>query len=78
MSIPVLNIFRIILYNEFLFNWITYLNLKVNSWHENLSPLMAAGHQGHENVVKLLLQNGARINASNKDGMTPLMVSIAG
>lgn len=39
---------------------------------------MAAGHQGHENVVKLLLQNGARINASNKDGMTPLMVSIAG
>ncbi|XP_052715611.1 E3 ubiquitin-protein ligase MIB2-like isoform X1 [Crassostrea angulata] len=50
----------------------------VNSWHENLSPLMAAGHQGHENVVKLLLQNGARINARNKDGMTPLMVSIAG
>lgn len=50
----------------------------VNSWHKNLTPLMVAGHQGHENVVKLLLQNGAHINASNKDGMTPLMVSISG
>lgn len=39
---------------------------------------MVAGHQGHGNVVKLLLQNGAHINASNKDGMTPLMVSISG
>ena len=37
-----------------------------------------AAHEGHENIVTLLLQNGADINARNKDGMTPLMVAIVG
>nr|XP_022342890.1 E3 ubiquitin-protein ligase MIB2-like isoform X2 [Crassostrea virginica] len=50
----------------------------VNSWYKDLSPLMVAAHEGHENIVTLLLQNGADINARNKDGMTPLMVAIVG
>lgn len=39
---------------------------------------MVAGHTGHEDIVRLLLQNGANINAANDDGMTPLLVAIAG
>ena len=50
----------------------------MNSWYKDLSPLMVAAHEGHENIVTLLLQNGADINARNKDGMTPLMVAIVG
>ncbi|XP_056006019.1 E3 ubiquitin-protein ligase MIB2-like isoform X2 [Ostrea edulis] len=50
----------------------------VNSWYKNLTPLMVAGHTGHEDIVRLLLQNGANINAANDDGMTPLLVAIAG
>ncbi|XP_061163055.1 E3 ubiquitin-protein ligase MIB2-like isoform X1 [Saccostrea echinata] len=50
----------------------------VNSWFKSLTPLMVAGHEGHVDIMKLLLQNGANINASNDDGMTPLLVSIIG
>lgn len=33
---------------------------------------------GHENIVKLLLENGARLNDRDSDGYTPLHVAVSG
>ncbi|KAJ1482331.1 ankyrin repeat-containing domain protein, partial [Baffinella frigidus] len=36
------------------------------------TPLQIAGHQGHAEVVQLLLEHGALLNVKNNDGVTPL------
>lgn len=44
----------------------------VNARSSGKTALQVASHQGHFAVVKLLLQNSAQVNASDKDGDTCL------
>lgn len=44
----------------------------INSRSSGKTALQVASHQGHFTVVKLLLQHGAQVNASDKDGDTCL------
>lgn len=43
-----------------------------------MTPLMLAALQGHKDVVRLLIDNGANINAVNEDNGTPLMAAVNG
>ncbi|XP_060075163.1 E3 ubiquitin-protein ligase MIB2-like [Ylistrum balloti] len=49
-----------------------------NCTFKNLTPLMIASYEGHEEVVKLLVDNGARIDAESADKSTALLSAIAG
>ncbi len=50
------------------------VNIKL---HNNSSALLLATAQGHIELVELLLDKGADVNAKDKDGLTSLMVSIS-
>ena len=39
---------------------------------------MLATHEGHIEIMKLLLTNGADINAQSEDGTTAVLVAAAG
>jgi len=39
---------------------------------------MAASHEGHLNVVKILVENGATINATDNRNNTALLLALAG
>ena len=41
--------------------------------HSGWTPLWRAAGNGHEAIVKLLLEKGADPNPKDKDGRTPLM-----
>ena len=43
-----------------------------------ITALMAAAQEGHERVVKLLLQRGAEINKQKSDGFTALILAAIG
>ncbi|XP_033725516.1 E3 ubiquitin-protein ligase MIB2-like [Pecten maximus] len=49
-----------------------------NCTFKNLTPLMISAHEGHEDVVKLLVDNGAKVNATNPENTTALLSAIAG
>ena len=40
------------------------------------TPLLAAAAAGNAEIVKLLVEKGAKVNEKDKDGMTPLMAGI--
>jgi hypothetical protein len=40
-----------------------------------ITPLMFAAHNGHKDVVALLLKHGANIEAKHENGWTPLMIA---
>ena len=42
----------------------------------NQTPLHAAAYNGHDEVVKLLIDNGANPNLMDKDGNTPYVAAI--
>eukprot|EP00757_Euglenozoa_sp_SAG-D1_P016279 gene16279-22561_t len=42
---------------------------------DKLTALLIACQSGHSNVVKVLLQAGADIQAKNQDGVTALMLA---
>ena len=50
----------------------------VNCKFKDLTPLMLATHEGHIEIMKLLLTNGADINAQSEDGTTAVLVAAAG
>jgi ankyrin repeat protein len=54
--------------------------MKKDGADEGWTPLHLAGHYGQPEIVKLLLKNGADIDAiaSNAIGNTPVMAAIAG
>lgn len=54
--------------------------MKKDGADEGWTPLHLAAHYGQPEIVKLLLKNGADINAiaSNAIGNTPIMAAIAG
>jgi ankyrin repeat protein len=39
---------------------------------DNWTPLHWAAHKGHVDVIRLLLEKGANVNAQDKDRWTPL------
>jgi ankyrin repeat protein len=39
---------------------------------------MLVTHEGHIEIMKLLITNGADINAQSEDGMTAVLVAAAG
>ena len=43
--------------------------------YNGLSPLHNAAHGGNVEIAKLLLKNGADVNAKTKEGFTPLMIA---
>ena len=46
--------------------------------HKNLggwAPLMYAAYIGHDNIARLLLENGVSVNASTSKGLTSLMLA---
>ncbi|XP_063077644.1 ankyrin repeat and SAM domain-containing protein 3 isoform X2 [Engraulis encrasicolus] len=46
--------------------------------HRNLggwTPLMYAAYIGHDNIARLLLENGVSVNAPTSKGLTPLMLA---
>lgn len=43
-----------------------------------ISVLMNACNVGNTSIVKLLLEKGAEVNSHDWDGMTPLMMAVAG
>lgn len=40
------------------------------------SPLMIAANQGHQNVVKMLIESGANVNKRYTDGQTALFDAV--
>lgn len=54
--------------------WIFYWVLKkyINKVHENVLNKFKIGTQ---NIAKILMENGANVNATNNDGDTPLHTS---
>ncbi len=52
-------------------------NINVLGSDGERSPLMFAADNNYEDIVKLLLDNGANPNLQNNDGITALMITIA-
>lgn len=50
----------------------------VNCKFKDLTPLMVATHGGHGEILKMLLANGADINAATEDGTTAVFIAAAG
>ena len=49
-------------------------HLHINAYgHDGLSALMCASQEGHYKVVKLLLENGARVDLQDSKGWSALM-----
>jgi ankyrin repeat protein len=60
-------------------DWEAALRLRIlldNTDNEDLTPLWYAVSGGHEAVVLLLLQKGAKVNAKCRDGRTPLFEAV--
>jgi len=49
-----------------------------NERQMGITPLMTACNRGHVNVVKVLLDGGAHVNAKDWEGWTALMAAAAG
>lgn len=47
-------------------------NINLGSDTHEHTPLLLASYRGHKAIVKLLLEQGADVNATNRFGMTPL------
>lgn len=54
--------------NKFVFD----INLLDFFYQHNISPLHVAAKWGKNNMVKVLLENSAQIDAKTRDGLTPL------
>lgn len=50
----------------------------VNSKANGVSGLMAGAFEGNVKVVEILVANGADVNATTDDGLTPLMLAVVG
>lgn len=50
----------------------------MNCRHRGLTPLHLASHEGHQSVVKILLQAGANREDTDKTGNTPLLAALMG
>ena len=51
----------------------THIDIDKQSY--GLTPLHVACTHGHEEIVRYLIKNGARVNARNASGMTPLFLA---
>ena len=49
------------------------IGLELGSGFSGLTPLMEAAYEGYSECVELLLQNGADVNATTRDGVSALM-----
>ena len=50
------------------------VNLTTNGW----TPLMVACLDGHKDIVEILLESGADVNATSEIGWTPLLAAVLG
>lgn len=68
--------------NEFLKTIIYYffspLCVKVNGQSSNKTALQVAAHQGHVDVVKILVQAGANLSIPDQEGDTALHYAVFG
>jgi ankyrin repeat protein len=48
------------------------VNIHNNNEHWGTTPLHAAAHANQATIAKMLIENGADVNAQDKDGKTPL------
>ena len=49
-----------------------FINIVDSQNHSGWTALMLAGYYGHIEIVQLLIENGANIEAENFDGQTAL------
>lgn len=52
------------------FNFIIF-----NVYKDAATPLFIASQNGHDNIVKMLLQSGADVNITRTDGASPLWIA---
>ncbi len=45
----------------------------MNSWSYRVTPISAAAHKGNIQIMKLLIDHGASVNALNTSGSTALI-----
>ena len=55
-----------------LFDFKSVLIFLTSCYQHNISPLHVAAKWGKNNMVKVLLENSAQIDAKTRDGLTPL------
>lgn len=64
--------FLVFLYILIDYDLIFLIDFNVFVFQHNISPLHVAAKWGKNNMVKILLENSAQIDAKTRDGLTPL------
>ncbi|MBP3367287.1 MAG: ankyrin repeat domain-containing protein [Treponema sp.] len=66
-------------YIDFVYSALEYNKSLANAKNKyKKTVLMRAAHEGQKSIVKLLIENGADVNASDEYGLTPLMWAVGG